>query len=765
MRNLNTFYLLLFAILSFQNVLCQGLILEYSDSREHLTIQNDQIIIRSEWVSPSIQPAVTSGNWEHTDMYVAYDELAGRPGHRTTDVFSSSGIVIERQVWISTDRKVIAIRNKLSNFRNKVLTLHSMIPLSCNGKEAFQLLGNPDTESWYINAQKRRKKEFPETIRPSGDISIIADPFLAIPVEPDPEGPCLIVGYLDWSKHLAHLNMSFKKERGKTVFDGLTANCEFDDVVVPPNGERTTQWIYITLGQNFNGAVDEYADRVASYHHIPEPPKNAPTVYCSWYWYGKHYTEKYFLRDLEALNEMVVRKPFDVFLIDESWGLFLWGDYKANKQFPSGMKFVADRIKEMGYIPGIWTPPYLVSPTSELVKKHPDWVLKSSGGEHYTFQMNDMDHWVIDPTYPGVLEHLEESFRKLSEDWGFAYFKFDFMRALFLEGDYQFYNPAINRLEAYRMGLEAIRRGVGDDAYISVCGGHYGGSLGLANSQRSGSDVVSFWNSNDIRKYRQGILRTWMNRLWHVDPDAMMVRRNETPEFTGSGSKLSLGLFTDKEAQVNALIQYISGGLVSFAENYKSLDSDRLELYKHVIPSVNSSSVPLDWYDEAIPSMAVTYIDPVCNGLEKWNTLAVVNWTGEEKTVLFQLDEQVLKQLPGNDFILFEFFSQEVKGRYKRGELVSMGELDPHSGLLIKIIPWDGVKPVLAGTDLHFSMGGIEIRDWKYESGSVEGAIQTDWLYPVNITTVFPAVNNGFEIEQITVHPNQKRFWVAGFKK
>ncbi len=200
---------------------------------------------------------------------------------------------------------------------------------------------------------------------------------------------------------------------------------------------------------------------------------------------------------------------------------------------------------------------------------------------------------------------------------------------------------------------------------------------------------------------------------------------------------------------------------MSFAENYKSLDSDRLELYKHVIPSVNSSSVPLDWYDEAIPSMAVTYIDPVCKELEKWNTLAVVNWTGEEKTVLFQLDEQVLKQLPGNDFILFEFFSQEVKGRYKRGELVSMGELDPHSGLLIKIIPWDGVKPVLAGTDLHFSMGGIEIRDWKYESGSVEGAIQTDWPYPVNITTVFPAVNNGFEIKQITVHPNQKRFWIA----
>ena len=113
------------------------------------------------------------------------------------------------------------------------------------------------------------------------------------------------------------------------------------------------------------------------------------------------------------------------------------------------------------------------------------------------------------------------------------------------------------------------------------------------------------------------------------------------------------------------------------------------------------------------------------------------------------------------NFLLFEFFSQEVKGIYKRGDLVDMGQLVPHTGWLIKIIPWDGTKPVLAGTDLHFSMGGVEIREWKYDIGNVEGVIETDWLYPVNITTVFPAENNEFKTKQITVQPNQKRFWVA----
>jgi hypothetical protein len=743
----------------------QVFILEYSDSNKNLTIQSDQVRIRSEWISPSIHPDISREEWKHISRTVEYDELAGIPGNRTTDIFTNRFIEIERHIWISEDNKVVALRQKLSNVRKDPITLKLMVPLACNNAEDLILKGNPEARNWSINVQKRHKNDFPETVKPAGNLSIIADPFLAVSVGSDPDGPCLLIGYLDWLKHLASIKMSFINEQSETVFSGLYANCEFNDVEVPPDGTRTTQWIYITVGQDFIATVDEYTDRVAKYHNIKEPQRNAPSVFCSWYWYGKNYTEEYLLRDLQALKDLRYRKPFDVFLIDESWEVNLWGDFTNNEQFPDGMKFVADRIKESGYIPGIWTPPYLVSPTSDLFKKHPDWVLKTAGGDHYTFRMNDKEHLVIDLTYPGVLEYLEESYRKLSEDWGFKYFKFDFMRAVFLEGDYRFFNPNVNRLEAYRMGLEAIRRGVGDDAYISVCGGHYGGSIGIANSQRSGSDVVSYWDAKEIPKYRQNILRTWMSRLWHVDPDAMMVRRNEKPEFPGSDAKLSLGLFTDNEAQINALNQYIGGGLVTFTENYTSLDADRLELYKHVIPSVNSSSFPVDWYNPIIPEMMVTQIDPVCRDLEKWNTIAIVNWTDQKKTFSFNLDDRVLKSLPGNNFILFEFFSQEIKGLFKRGELVNSGELDPHSGLLFKIVPWDGINPVLAGTDLHFSMGGFEIKEWDYDVGTITGILDTDWFYPVMITAVFPAGNNGYKIKRTILQSGQKRFWLEADEK
>ena len=68
---------------------------------------------------------------------------------------------------------------------------------------------------------------------------------------------------------------------------------------------------------------------------------------------------------------------------------------------------------------------------------------------------------------------------------------------------------------------------------------------------------------------------------------------------------------------------------------------------------------------------------------------------------------------------------------------------------------------LLAGTDLHFSMGGVEINQWKTEDNSIAGSIDTEWEYPVKITAVFPKPNGGYEMQGITVHPGQKDFWIA----
>ena len=252
-----------------------------------------------------------------------------------------------------------------------------------------------------------------------------------------------------------------------------------------------------------------------------------------------------------------------------------------------------------------------------------------------------------------------------------------------------------------------------------------------------------------------------MNRLWHVDPDAMMVRRSDKKVHPGLYENLTLGKFTDKEAQVNALNQYIGGGLVSFTEDFATIDADRRELYKHVLPSVNSSSIPLDWYDVTIPSYLLTRITPNCADLGKWSTLSVVNWSEKKNRISFTLNEQVVQDMPGEEFIHFEFFSQQVKGVFKKNQIIQLEELEPHSAALFKIIPWNGQTPVLAGTDLHFSMGGVEISEWIWNGDEVSGVLKTDWLLPVKVTVVFPGeVGKQYDVKTVLLQAGQKRFWV-----
>jgi hypothetical protein len=80
--------------------------------------------------------------------------------------------------------------------------------------------------------------------------------------------------------------------------------------------------------------------------------------------------------------------------------------------------------------------------------------------------------------------------------------------------------------------------------------------------------------------------------------------------------------------------------------------------------------------------------------------------------------------------------------------------------MLIKISPWDESHPLLAGTDLHFSMGGIEITEWKTNNHSVEGTLVTDWEYPVKLTALFPMGINKYEIRSVEIQPDQKKFWI-----
>jgi hypothetical protein len=710
-------------------------------------ISSEGLNLINHFLKPNTIPETADpSGWKLISETSADKHLGGVSGHLTTVSYFTNTSQLDCQTWISANNDLVAFRQIFTNKSKKPVKLNKLNPLQIDGKEEFSFGSVSD---WRILEEFRQKNDLPVSVIPEAGKTVSCDPFFIINND-NGKGKNLFIGYQTFYYHLAEISISFDS---KLQLNNITSECDFEGIDVPVNGIRSSQWVIIAQGEDANSLIKDYTGRVRAFYDMKEPLKNAPSVYCSWYYHADNYREDLFLGDIARFKRE--HMPFDVFLIDECWDMMDWGDFESNSSFPGGMKRAADQILSAGYIPGIWTAPFLVDAGSDLARNHPEWLLRNSKGINCTFNMNNLDHFILDLTYPGVCEYLEEQFRKISRDWGYNYFKFDFMRSVFIESDQQFYDKTATSIEAYRKGLEAIRRGTGSDAYISVCGGHYGASLGIANTQRSGSDVKSQWAKNELPKYRQNILRTWMAGLWHVDPDAMMVRRQEKPN-PDDKRNISIGLFTDDEAFTNTLNQFIGGNLITFTEDFSKIDKDREMLYKHVIPSPNSSSVPLDIFNINCPELMLTHITPVCEKLSDWNMLSIVNWSDDAKDYNIRFDSKLTAGLSGEIFLIYDFQSGKIVSQLSHSGILNIKGVKPHQGRLLKIVPWEG-KPMFIGTDLNFSCGGIEIAEINYANDNIRGLLKTDWFVPVRLTFVLPD-STGYEIRQIETSPGQKRF-------
>jgi len=704
--------------------------------------------------------------------------LAGRRGTVTTDAFAAGGWRLAREVWVEEGGRSAAVRQRVTNGQHEEVALDALQPLAALGPAGL-LLDGRTAGGWEVVAQARFKNGVPAALRPGtwdgdyaqavsltgeqGDVPLGEDGQRTA-FEMDPcgivrplgaeGGPCLLLGFLSVTGHLARLVVRTTPDR--QALESLVAECEFDGCRVPRGGERTSQWLWLAVDTRPTALLDDYADRVGVHHHVPRPAAPPPSVLCSWYYYGPDFTEADLHEDLAYLAGD--RLPFDVFLIDECWDMH-WGDWEASDAWPSGMKDAAERIRALGYRPGIWTCPFLARPDSALAATHPEFLLRLRDGSLHVFPM-DGPNLVLDPTYPGVCDHLEALFRRLTADWGFTYHKLDFLRAVYVNRQAAFYDRSATRLEAYRRGLEAVRRGIGPEAYLSVCGGHYGGSLGLADAQRSGSDVTAMWSDPPaLPKLKQNICRTWMSRLWHVDPDAMMVRRRTQPISATRHGRLSLGLWTDDEARTITVNQYVGGGLVCFSDKFLELDADRAALYRHVIPSVNAPATPVDYFRPGCPSVLRTFVRPRAAGLAPWVTVAVCNWEDAPRERALVLSEDVLENLPGEQFLLWEFWSARLLGSARRGDSVPLGALPAHGTAVVKVLPWDGASPTFLATDLHLSMGGVEVAECAAAADAVRGRVQTRWRVPVRVTAAWPG-GGGARLATVTLAPGEEEFRV-----
>ena len=519
---------------------------------------------------------------------------------------------------------------------------------------------------------------------------------------------------------------------GEYQFQGVCAKVLFN-IILPAKECVESETLKLVWTNDVEAQIERFAaDKAEKYG---SRCGKRPSVFCTWYYYGLTVTYEDVKTNLDIMRKKGL--PFDVFQVDEGWEITL-GEWKPNKKFPVPMKQVADEIREAGYRPGIWTSPFIAHETASIWQEHPEWRLNDKEGNPCLFPMNDTVYHVLDSTNPATHTYFTQLYKMLTFEWGYTYHKLDFTRAAVIYEDADFFDKKITLAEAYYKAVCAIREGMGEESYFLMCGGLYDPIVGLVDAQRTGSDVLSMWSSN-INKdgktapftIKQSVMRYYMNRWWDNDPDALMIRKNETME---RNLRLTYGLLNDEEVKTSVINQFMGGGIMCTTEPLDKITDDRLMEYRRILPGLPSQVRPLELMERTrFPGMVDVYMESM-----DAHFLCVVNWDDEKS---MPVDICVQKLLPhyvsGEDkYLICDYYSGEYYANVGPEDIVTSKEIAPHGATVFKITRMQDVPQVVKSTG-HYSMGG-EIETLEMVDGQLHYVINNNFDYPISYDVLLP---------------------------
>ena len=283
----------------------------------------------------------------------------------------------------------------------------------------------------------------------------------------------------------------------------------------------------------FVGGYDEVFEKYFAAMNLPAKKRiDRLTGYTSWYNYFQKIDENIILRDLKGLSR--ARESVNIFQIDDGYEPFVgdWLDYNG-KDFPNGMKTIADAVHREGYLAGIWLAPFNVQRgKSRILKEHPDWLIRNPDGKPQLGCVAWGGAYTLDIYNPEVREHLKKVFDTVLDDWGYDMVKLDFLYS-------QCRTPRDNKTRGTIMceAMDFLRECVGDKLILG-CGVPLGPAFGVVDACRISCDVDlsyggKFYNSMSINNelpsaqnaINNSMFRRHLNgRAFLNDPDVFFLR-------------------------------------------------------------------------------------------------------------------------------------------------------------------------------------------------------------------------------------------------
>lgn len=150
----------------------------------------------------------------------------------------------------------------------------------------------------------------------------------------------------------------------------------------------------------------------------------------------------------------------ELFVLDDGWfknrvcDKNALGDWVEDEnKFPNGIEHLVKEINKMGMQVGIWFEPEMVSPNSDLYRKHSDWIIRSQNYEPILSRCQ----YVLDLSNPEVCDYVIESLSKVLGKTNVTYVKWDMNRHITDLGSYYLGKDRQRELShRYMLGLYHI---------------------------------------------------------------------------------------------------------------------------------------------------------------------------------------------------------------------------------------------------------------------------------------------------------------------
>ncbi len=471
-------------------------------------------------------------------------------------------------------------------------------------------------------------------------------------------------------------NAQFSVRRCEHMYsseDILTAGIDLEGTRRADDGALELPELHIICGTDVTECMRRGAEAIAA-EMGARTCMDPGYHWCSWYYHYENMSQAALETMLHTADEQAADMPdFNYIQLDAGYTSHI-GDWLAfNQRYPEGLGKAAETITDRGFEAGIWIAPFMVGDESALYREHPDWVLHNKDGSPYVrfrsytepkiWGNTDNDYYVIDITHPEASAYIRSVFVKLRE-WGFTLYKIDFILWGMIDSSKVIrYDNSKTSVMILREMLAMIREAIGEESYLLCSIAPFMPCLGYADGMRIASDMGAQWTEGAFgpaNLLQELPYDNYFNNIfWQNDPDSVILRDFATH-------------LTEEETWSVALLQALSGGIITTSDPVQKLSDSRRGLLEFIKPDKRVSA-GMPFLTDGREEIVITH------QLSDWNLLYVLNPTGHPLKVDIRTDA-----LFGTEALFqYRFDRNDVSGTVSEKSSCFSDILAPHGSALL----------------------------------------------------------------------------------